>query len=555
MRARSVVLGILTLSLSIFATTESRAEPPVVEKIVALNKSALGLFGAGDHEKAKEQLMEAVVLGKENGLGMHASMARTYLHLGVVYVDGFKDKEKGQRYFTMAQKVRSDIALTPSLASPSVRAVFDASRGETGGKVEAAKAEPAEAPEPEVAKVEKKETKAEARAREKAEKAAREEEARAAKAAERAEKLAREEEARAAKAADRASRIIDDSKTARFEEKIAALEGDLRKAESEARNREQQLREEKEKVQRELAQVRESEKQQRAENNRLQAEERKLQVQIAERDKKLALKDGEVADARAELKREREARQGVEKQDKEKAKLIADAMDREKKAREANEKLVEKQDKEKAKLLAEAAEREKKAREATEKLEKEKQLAEARDKERKEREAQEKAARVKVAEGPELPANPSQPITCPDEEGVLGMELFMHCLPQAQVKARSMVLYYRTTGNAHFDAVTMALNRKGWWAAAIPGNRVTGKSLQYYVEARNANDNVAARNGKAESPNILPLRSAEAVAKKAPPGDPLLSLLPAKASAKATAKAPAKAARRTPASKRTKAHR
>jgi hypothetical protein len=510
MRARSVVLGILALLLSTFVAVESRAEAPSVEKIVALNKAAISAFGAGDHEKAKSQLMEAVVLGKENGLGMHAAMARTYLHLGVVYVDGFKDKEKGQRYFTMAQKVRSDIELTPSLASPSVKAAFDAARGESGAKAETAKVEAkAEAPRPEVAAVEeKKETKAEAKAREKAEKAA------------------RDEEARAAKATDKASRIIDDSKTARFEEKITALESELRKHEQEARNREQQLRDEKEKLQRELAQARDSEKQQRAEVSRLQAEERKLQVQIAERDKKLGLKDGEVAEAKAEAKRERDARQNVEKQDKEKAKLIADV-----------------------------TEREKKQREATEKLEKERQLAEARDKERKERDAQEKAAREKLAEGPELPSNIPQPLYCGNkDEGVLGADLYIHCVPQGQVKAKSLVLYYRTTGNAHFDAATMSHTRKGWWVATVPASRVTGKSLQYYAEARGPRDEVAAHNGKPDSPNILALRSAEAIAKKSGSSDPLVDLMPSKSSSKAAAKTSTKAAK-TAAAKRTKARR
>src|SRR4051794_37311473 len=161
MRARPVVLGILTGLLAALAAPESRAESPAVDKIVALNKSALAAFAAHDHEKAKDQLMEAVVLGKENGLGLHAAMARTYLHLGVVYVDGFKDSEKGQRYFSMAQKVRSDIELTPSLASPTVKAAFDAARGQSGAKPEPAKAE---APKPEAAKAEapKPEAKAEA---------------------------------------------------------------------------------------------------------------------------------------------------------------------------------------------------------------------------------------------------------------------------------------------------------------------------------------------------------------------------------------------------------
>src|SRR3954454_19332455 len=130
MRARPAVLGILTGLMLALAAPESRAESPAVEKIVALNKSALAAFAAHDHQKAKDQLMEAVVLGKENGLGLHAAMARTYLHLGVVYVDGLKDKDKGVRYFAMAQKVRPDIELTPALASKTVTAAFAEAKGE-----------------------------------------------------------------------------------------------------------------------------------------------------------------------------------------------------------------------------------------------------------------------------------------------------------------------------------------------------------------------------------------------------------------------------------------
>jgi len=124
-----------------------------VQKMIELNRQALAAFGNKDYEGAKSALMDAVVLGKEAGLANDKMMARTYLHLGVVYVDGFKDNEKGQRYFAMAQKVRADIELTPSLATPTVKAAFEAARGQSGAakaepaKPEAAKAEPAK-PEP-----------------------------------------------------------------------------------------------------------------------------------------------------------------------------------------------------------------------------------------------------------------------------------------------------------------------------------------------------------------------------------------------------------------------
>src|SRR5688500_7027326 len=104
MRLRPTVLGIVTALSFVLLAAQTRAESPVVEKIVALNKAAIASLQAGDHEKAKSTLMDAVVMGKENNLGMHAAMARTYLHLGVLYTDGLKDKEKAQRNFILALK-------------------------------------------------------------------------------------------------------------------------------------------------------------------------------------------------------------------------------------------------------------------------------------------------------------------------------------------------------------------------------------------------------------------------------------------------------------------
>jgi hypothetical protein len=521
MRARPAVLGILTGLLSVFVASESRAEPPAVDKIVALNKTALAAFAAHDNDKAKDQLMEAVVLGKENGLGMHAAMARTYLHLGVVYVDGFKDSEKGQRYFAMAQKVRSDIELTPSLASPTVKAAFEAARGQSGAKAEPAKAEApkaepakAEAPKaeekPEVPPPEKKETKAEARTREKAEKA---EAARQAKL----EKEAQAEAARQAKA-DKTNQILEDARVAKVEQQVSKLQEAMAKSDREAAQREQQLRDERDKLTKELAASRASEKQLKADNDRLQTEERKLQVQLNEKDKQLNAKDIQLAEAKADGKREREGREKAEKLDKENAKRIA-----------------------------EAAEREKKEREAREKLEKDRQVAEGKEKERRDREAQERAVRDKLAEGPDLPSDIPQPLTCATTDGVVGAELFMHCVPQAQVKAKTLVFYYRTPGNAHFDAATMNRGKKGWFTAVVPANRVTGKSLQYYVEARGPKDEVAATNGKPTSPNLVVLHATADEAKKASSENAALA---AKSS-----KAGKSSAKRTQAAKRSKAHR
>jgi hypothetical protein len=462
MTVRRTVLVIVTALWMGLTGAETRAESPVIEKIVALNKGAITALTAGDHEKAKGQLMEAVVLGKENGLGMHAAMARTYLHLGVLYTDGMKDKEKALRNFALALKVRSDIELTPSLASKTVVAAFAEAKGEKPG---AAPAAPAPAPA-----VDKKKEEAEARAREKAAREAKE-------------------------AAEKADKAL-----------------------AQSRDGEKKERSERERLQKELA-----------EKDKQLADKAKL---LAEKDKSLAEKDKQLADRAKQLA--------------EKDKQLADVTGREKKEHEARERF-EKLSQENAKLIAEATAREKKERDAREKLEKDRLAAETREKERKDHEAQARAARERQLEGPDLPANIPQALYCPTrDEAVVGQELFVHCAPQADVKAKALVLFYRPSGVAHFNSLTMERSKKGWWTAAVPANRVAGKTLQYYVEARGAKDEVAAAFGKAGSPNLVLLKASAAELSK-PASDPVALSKPA---AKGAGKAPAKAARRTPAALR-----
>jgi hypothetical protein len=93
----------------------------------------------------------------------------------------------------------------------------------------------------------------------------------------------------------------------------------------------------------------------------------------------------------------------------------------------------------------------------------------------------------------------------------------------------------------------MNRGKKGWFTAVVPANRVTGKSLQYYVEARGPKDEIAAHNGKPSSPNLVVLHATADEAKKASGEN---AALVAKSSR--TGKA---AAKRTQAAKRSKARR
>src|SRR3954469_7052073 len=113
-------------------------DPGVIDKLVQLNKKAMDDFDTADFDAAKKSLLDAEKLGKRAGLESHPVMARTYIHLGAVYLAGYKDKQKSQHYFEKALDIQSDIKLDKNMTSQSLRDAFAAvaakrSSGGAGG--------------------------------------------------------------------------------------------------------------------------------------------------------------------------------------------------------------------------------------------------------------------------------------------------------------------------------------------------------------------------------------------------------------------------------------
>jgi len=132
----------------------------------------------------------------------------------------------------------------------------------------------------------------------------------------------------------------------------------------------------------------------------------------------------------------------------------------------------------------------------------------ARERERRNKELEDRKEKEKLAEGGELPGHIREPVTCdlPDEVPA-GEDLYVHCVPQPGVGAKVLAFYYRSGGMALYNAVTLERSRKGWYVTTIPGGRVSGKLIHYYVEARDGREKVVTSNGKATSPNIITVRS------------------------------------------------
>ena len=217
-----------------------------------------------------------------------------------------------------------------------------------------------------------------------------------------------------------------------------------------------------------------------------------------------------ISDAEALAKKEREARERMEREHKEMTAKLAEAVASEKKERLEREKIqkdkVEGQ-KATAKQLEEAAAREEKERVLREKVEQERRQAEAKANEQKEQLEKERLAREKLIDGPEMPASIPDPVFCPiADEAQIGQDLYVHCVAQSQIKATGAVLYYRASGSVHYNSLAMERTKRGWYVAIVPGEKVAGKMIQFYVEARSRDGDVLSNNGKAASPNVIMLK-------------------------------------------------
>jgi hypothetical protein len=126
---RTAVAVAILSTLSVLSMSERSAsaqDQAIIDKLVQLNKKAMDDYDTADFDTAKKSLLDAEKLGKRAGLESHPVMARTYVHLGALYVTGYKDKTKAQHYFGKALDIQPDINLDRTLTSASVRDLFAA---------------------------------------------------------------------------------------------------------------------------------------------------------------------------------------------------------------------------------------------------------------------------------------------------------------------------------------------------------------------------------------------------------------------------------------------
>ncbi len=126
--------------------------PDSVGKVTQLNREALAAIDKREFEKAREILKKALELCETSGLAQHPAAARTHIHMGVVIIQGFKNRELGEKQFGAALAIEPGIAMTPALVTPEISEAFDeakqaAKSGGSGSGTTAAGEAPSAPPE------------------------------------------------------------------------------------------------------------------------------------------------------------------------------------------------------------------------------------------------------------------------------------------------------------------------------------------------------------------------------------------------------------------------
>jgi hypothetical protein len=143
----SVIVALVASSLfTVWERSVFAQDQAVIDKVVQLNKKAMDDFDTADFDTAKKSLLDAEKIGKRAGLESHPVMARTYIHLGALYLTGYKDSKKAQHYFGKAIDIQPDIKLDRSLTSPSVRDLFATVQSQKAGSADEEAAPPPPVP-------------------------------------------------------------------------------------------------------------------------------------------------------------------------------------------------------------------------------------------------------------------------------------------------------------------------------------------------------------------------------------------------------------------------
>jgi hypothetical protein len=124
--AKNILGAALLAAWLVAGTAHAQAtDGDAIARVVELNREGVAQYQKKHFDAARKALKQALELCESAGLDHHPVAARTHVHLGIVIIAGFGQREIGSRQFNEALQIQPDISLTPGLATPAVEDVFN----------------------------------------------------------------------------------------------------------------------------------------------------------------------------------------------------------------------------------------------------------------------------------------------------------------------------------------------------------------------------------------------------------------------------------------------
>lgn len=125
------VLPLLAFAVACAIATPAFAQD-VEKQVSRMNKKALDDYDSLEFESSRRTLIDAIAMLRSNGLDETPLAAKTYVNLGLVYIAGFKDKNRGVQQFVNALKIKNDVRLDPNVATPELEEAFAQAQKQVG---------------------------------------------------------------------------------------------------------------------------------------------------------------------------------------------------------------------------------------------------------------------------------------------------------------------------------------------------------------------------------------------------------------------------------------
>jgi hypothetical protein len=127
----SVVTAFVCLSL-VAVPAVVVAQQDVEKQVSRMNKKAMEDYDSLEFDSARKTLIDAVSILRANGYDETPIAAKTYINLGIIYINGFKDRNRGVQQFVNALKIKPDAKIDPTIATPELEEAFAAARKQAG---------------------------------------------------------------------------------------------------------------------------------------------------------------------------------------------------------------------------------------------------------------------------------------------------------------------------------------------------------------------------------------------------------------------------------------